>query len=89
MTPFDNQDKHGDILAEAWPEIEQNQPDVANNVRKIVDGGKLQSVDYYAGFNRALLKMGQMIPELKDPASSHNQIYLVLVAYTEYQIRNT
>ena len=59
-------------------------------VRKGVDRGETHSLDYYVGYNRALIKLGEMLPGLCTSSDlPQSKVYKLYLAYTEYQIRNT
>lgn len=89
MIRLNNQSPLGDILDEMWRKIELENPELAQEIRKIVDGNETKTLDFYAGYNQALLRAGQIFHVTMHSESSETKNYGLLLAYTEHQIRNT
>lgn len=89
MNLGDKCNSEGNELAEKWLEYVKNNPEEACILRETVDDGELRSLPYYHGFHRALIKMAQIDRELLSGENSRSVIFLRMLTYTEYQIRNT
>ncbi|MBS3163104.1 hypothetical protein J4427_00230 [Candidatus Woesearchaeota archaeon] len=74
-------------LVQMWEQVEAKTPDIAVDIKAMVDRGELQSIGYYRGFNTSLIKMGELFPEFVEGSSEKSKIYRLMLAYTEYQTR--
>lgn len=76
-----------ETLDSKWREFEARNPDLAVSIKSYVDGGETRSLDFYKGYNLALLSLVDSKPHiLKNPEF---EMLLYAIAYTEHQIRNT
>lgn len=92
MEQLNNTDPDGDILVNVWKKVEKESPDLAKTVIMLVDKGREHSLDYYAGFNDALVAMADIDPSLtlkEFYGCARNQFWAAAMGYTEYQRRNT